>query len=695
MSRPGSRFGFCAGVALAVFGSQAFALDWQVGDSTNITFRNAVTVGAAMRMQERSNDLLGKLNVSGQENLCAADDCISFRGDPEPNQRLIDAAGSFSGVNSDNGNMNYDRHDLVAATSRLVSDLKIESGDFLVRARGIGYFDPVNDGFEETHFNTLHQPRHTDRSGDIEDRFAKGYELLDAYAQYAFEVWERAGTFSVGRQLIRWGESNLVAVNSVSEINPPNQTFLRFPGIEIGRLFTPVETALLSFDLFENASLDLVYQFGWEPVEVDPSGSFFSDFDPLGGGEYTMITLGQWAEDPDNQYSSNGDLGLFSSSTFSAGVSTREPEDGGQYGAKFSYFAEAINSGTELSFYFLNYHSRLPYFSATAANETCIPRGNTNILAAYIACRGFNGSLDLTGQGLEPVPIDTMGVVLEYPEDIQMYGFSFNTNIGSFSLSGEYSFRPNVPLQVQLTDVIFSALQPALPDVDVPINGIGQLPIPILGDVIPANRTAVPDFLSVYRGHTVQANEFIHGYERMKVGQFDATLIRAFSGSNPIGADQILVLFEVGFTQVFDMPGLDELQFEGSNINRTHYSAGADGTGASAPNSLHFNPTQQTYGFADDFAWGLRTLIRMEYNDAVLGLNLKPVVGFNWDIGGIAPLPIQNFVEGRKEILLGTEVQLTQDMVGQIGYQWFTGGTRYTNLRSDRDNLAISLTYTF
>jgi len=61
----------------------------------------------------------------------------------------------------------------------------------------------------------------------------------------------------------------------------------------------------------------------------------------------------------------------------------------------------------------------------------------------------------------------------------------------------------------------------------------------------------------------------------------------------------------------------------------------------------------------------------------------------------IAPLPIQNFVEGRKEILLGTEVQLTQDMVGQIGYQWFTGGTRYTNLRSDRDNLAISLTYTF
>ena len=676
----------------------AFETEW---GETKVTLNNVATIGAAMRMQDRSSDLLGKLNVPGQQDLCTPDDCMSFGSNTEPNARLVAAKGAFSGLNGDDGNMNYDQYDLVSATSRLTSDLKLQHGDFLGRVRGIAFFDAVNDGFEETHFNTRWQPRHTERSSAVERRYAKDIELLDAYVQYSFNWGERSGTISVGRQLVRWGESNLIAVNSISEINPPNQAYLRFPGIEIGRLFTPVPLALLSMDVFQNASIELMYQFGWEPVQVDPQGSFFSDQDIIGGGRYLMATLGQHSEDPNSLFASNGELGLLSDTTFTVPVddNSGRPRNSHQYGAKFSYYAEWLNNGTELSAYFLNYHSRLPYVSFYAADDSCIPSGNTNILAALAACRGFNGSLNPTGLGLDPLPVDSMRAFLDYPEDIQMFGLSFNTNIGSYSLSAEYSFRPNLPLQIHVTDLVYASLQPAFPDVDVPINPLGgviSLPLPVLGSTIPGRRHVVPDFVSGYRGVEVGANDLVRGYERMKVGQFDATLIRSFSSGNWFHADQIIALFEVGFTQVYDMPSRKELQFDGGTLNRTHASPGADGTGTAdgKPDPLRFTPTQQTSGFADDFAWGIRTLTRFEYNDVFSGIHFRPVLGFFWDVHGIAALPTQNFVEGRKEILLGTEVQLSQALTTQIAYQWYTGGGM-NNTRKDRDNLALSLSYSF
>ena len=45
-------------------------------------------------------------------------------------------------------------------------------------------------------------------------------------------------------------------------------------------------------------------------------------------------------------------------------------------------------------------------------------------------------------------PYDTARLFLDFPEDIRLYGLSFNTNIGDWAFSGEYGFRPNQPLQV-------------------------------------------------------------------------------------------------------------------------------------------------------------------------------------------------------------------------------------------------------
>ncbi|HWU68504.1 MAG TPA: DUF1302 domain-containing protein [Stenotrophobium sp.] len=668
----------------------AYALDYQWGDF-GFTWKNRVSAGAAFRMQKPSGNLIGKLNIPGQQNLCAPDDCISFTGDPAPNQRLVDAAGSFFGGNSDNGEMNYQRYDVVAAASLLDTDFKVTYHDFMVRVRGFGFFDPVNNHFKEHHNNTLYQPAETRRSNDANRRIGKNFELMDAYGQYSFDAFDHHAVLSVGQQGIRWGESTLVAVNSIAEINPPSQANLYMPGIQFNELFLPVPSALLSVDVASGLTVDLMYQFGWRPVQFAAAGSFLSSSDIIGGGNYVTIGLGQFPEDPDGKLKPAGVLGLISSTSFTAHMlpdDYGDPKNGGQYGAKVTYSADWLNGGTELGFYYLNYHSRLPYLSVFAANKSCA-RDSANAAQAAIDCKGFNGTLNVAGLGLEPAPIDTIKPFFDYPEDIHMFGISFNTNVGTWSLAGEVSYRPNLPLQIQYSDVIFASIQPALPRKEQ------DLPLGVVNISLPSSREAAPDYLSVYRNTEIQPNQLIRGYQRFKVGQYDFTGIKAFS-SNPFGADQIIWIAEVGATQVFNLPSLDRLQIEGNSPLDTHHSPGADGTGQpnGQPDTHTFNPTQQNDGFATRFAWGLRSIVQMEYDNVMFGWNLKPQFIFSHDMTGIAPFPNQNFVQGTSQVIAGTDINVTQNLSGHVQYQWYFGGGR-NNALIDRDNAAISVSYSF
>ncbi|SEQ39219.1 Protein of unknown function [Solimonas aquatica] len=703
-------------VALSATGlvTPALAGEWQF-DQLNLRFNNRFSSGAAIRLEKIDDALIGKLSVPGQRDLCAPDDCFSLNGDPSANQRLVNARGAFSGVNADDGDLNYRQYDIVAATSKLISDLNLSWGEWNLRLRGVAYYDPVNAGFRERHPYDVHQPARSERPGSIERRYALGAQLLDAFVQYSFTLGERQGVISVGSQTVRWGESTFIALNSISEINAPNANLLHMPGVELGDVFKPVPAALLSMDLADGFSTELFYQLAWRRTEPDARGSFYSDSDIAGGGRYAMISLGQFAEDPDGIGRFAGPLGLISSSSARAQAYERRAPSQGQYGVRLSYLADWLNDGTELGVYFLNYHSRLPYAGAIATEDSCA-RFSTNTIDAYLACNGFNGSLPLPkpapGQARgEPLPLDTLQIVLDYPKDIHLYGLSFNTNIGDWALAGEFAYRDNVPVQINYTDVIFSGLQPALPEQEFSVTpqalaglinllpsgsgGLGDV-TNLLGATFPAADIAFPSYIKSYRGlGSIAARQYIRGYERLKVGQLDLTAIRAVS-SNPIGADQLIFIVEAGFTQVYDMPKLKDLQFEGSGPNRTHYSPGADGSGApdGQPDARRFNPHQQTRNFADDFAWGMRFAVRSEYNDLAFGWNFKPTLAYFWDVQGIAISPMQNFVAGRKELDLGSDVVFSESLSGRLVYQMLTGGGS-ANTRRDRDNLALSFTYSF
>jgi hypothetical protein len=707
----------CRVLAVAAFSlpTTAIALAYQFGD-IELKVNSRVSSGIAIRMEEPSTDLLGKLNVPGQSHLCQEDSCISLSGDPEPNQRLVDAPGAFSGINTDNGNMNYDQFDIVTASNRLSVDSVAAWGEWLGRLRVIGFYDPVNAHFHEHHNDTRFQPERTPRSSRVEREYALGVDLYDAYVSRAFEWFGHGAQISVGAQTVRWGESTLIARNSIAEINSPSSVVLHTPGFEISEVFQPVPSAVLSTGLSQDTSMELFYQLKWEAVQPDPNGSFFGDQDII-EGRYAAVTLGNHGEDPDQRQRVNGPISLVSSTSLTVYPDPpHEPRDMGQYGARFNWLIP-FNDGIELGLYFLNYHSRYPIASAAAADESCTrkarPSPTGGASNTFIACQGFNGRLlgreNEHNPEREPLPVDTFRIWLDYPEDIQMYGLSFNTTLGSISLAGEYSFRPNLPLQVQINDLIFAALQPAFPEhradvtpIDTDLFAELAAQLGLFEDLaelgrssFPSYHDAVPSYLTDYRNYgMVQPNQVIPGYERFKVGQLDLTAIQAFS--NVLGADQILVIGEVGFTHVYDMPAKDKLQLEGNGPNRTHASEGQD-ENVSPPgerNYAHLNPTRQRDGFADSFAWGVRSLIRGEYNDVVFGWTFRPTVILQWDIGGIAPMPLQNFVEGRKQFDIGTDITITDAWAARVNYQIYTGGGR-ENTYQDRDNLSFAVSYAF
>ncbi|ULQ47235.1 DUF1302 domain-containing protein [Flagellatimonas centrodinii] len=340
--------------------------------------------------------------------------------------------------------------------------------------------------------------------------------------------------------------------------------------------------------------------------------------------------------------------------------------------------------------------------------------------------------------------LDSAKVQLEYPEDLKMYGFSFTTTAGELSFQGEVSYRPNVPLQVAILDLAFASFGPTLTSChraslgcsgataglgfdeagdyvvyegDNFTDADGNNPYPdminMLVGSVPGSARSFPNFIIPYRGGTVgdnAPNSYIQGWIPGKVMQYNLGATQVLGASdNWIGADQVVLLYELAATHVLNLPDFDELQIEGPMSGATHASAGADGSGADGsklacstnpscsvgPDGLRFNPTQAPRdAFADAFSWGYRVVGRINYESVLPGIGIQPLFIWQHDIGGNAPGPGGNFVEGRKTLNLLLELRLQTALSFTLSYNSFFGGGS-NNLYRDRDNLGVFAKYLF
>lgn len=762
----------------------AHALEFDLA-GTAIKIENLATVGALMRMQERDGSLVGKSSL-GQE-LFGVGPCVNRTGDDRVSGPNTNGSNTFSGdtcsgtrtrpatnlpnlpnpdavnsntvflqqpgaltPNGDDGNLNFNKYDIAYATAKLTSDISFNISGFNFFTRTVGYFDGIYSSFEERHPDTTLRPFRTPYQKDARDRNGVHVQALDYFVSKQFELADHQFNIKVGNQVLNWGESAFLLTNSLNSINPPDQARLRIPGFDVKELSRPVGMVLLEGDVIDGVSAQAFYQYDWKSVVVDPVGSYFSVSDTLGeGGEIAMLSFAKAPEDPLQLYEPrlNSQDPVYILNSRSSRTLLRDydlerqyhPSEGGQYGASAKFFLENFNNGTELAFYFANYHARVPSVSAISAKATCIPAGTTSLtdptqLLAFVAACDAGDPAALVALvlapgaqlplGAEALPLDSGKVFVEYPENIKMYGFSFNTTVGDLAFSGEYAYRPNLPIQVHTTDLVFALLQPGFPDQDIAIAP---------GLSLPGRRTAVPDFITAYRGGVagqVQPETYIRGYERMAIGQGEVILLKTIGGDNPLGASQITLLLEGGFTHLPNYPDLSEFQSNGAGTD-THISAGIGGSRGLNPLDIRANPddpsshkcdvatpganqtqaqaTAACYtllqnpipqaitdikGYGTPLSYGYRLITLARYDSAFFGANVEFLNALFHDVKGVGPGLGQNFVEGRKQILSGIRVDYLSRFIGELRYTWFTGGANRDQLR-DRDNISLFLGYQF
>jgi len=548
--------------------------------------------------------------------------------DPQLYARSVPGGKALS-ANGDDGNLNYDTG-ISSNAVKWTSELELRYKRVGAFVRGFAFYDYENEEGDRAR---------TPLSDDALDRVGSRAEIRDAFVWWNFDLGKRPGTLRLGRQVINWGESTFIQ-GGINSINPVDVSALRVPGAELRDALLPFGAALLSVKPSENTSLDLYYQYEWEETQPDPVGSYFSTSDLAGEGA-TKVMLGFGAAPdsiPPGVPIPGNPVGAVVPRS-----ATRDADDGGQYGGALRFFLPG--SGTELGFYYLNYHSRLPLIMArTGTAAGLLVNGNYASSASYF---------------------------LVYPEDISLYGVSFNAEVGAgVALQGEVSHKVDVPLQVDDVELLYAALSPlrllpAIPQL-APVIGLGNL-------LAATNQLGAFGF-----------GEEIAGFERFDTSQIQVTATKAWSRG--LGADQVVLVGEAAWGKVHDLPDATELRLEAPGTytsgNPVHTLAGVQPV------------TERASAFPTDTAWGYVLAMRLDYNNAFGPVNLSPRLSWAHDVDGISPGPGGNFLEGRKALTVGFGFNYQINLEWDLAYTKYFGAGRY-NLINDRDFLAANVKYSF
>ena len=560
---------------LAFYSSKVTAVQINIGELTG-SWDTTLSYGELFRVQSRASNLIGIVN-----------------------------GGTARSVNGDDGNLNYSTG-LVSNTAKFTTELDLEYKSSGLFIRGFG--------FKDVH---AHKTSRTQLDKKAERLVESNLVLRDAYLWHDFNIGKMPGEIRVGEQVLSWGESTFIQ-NSINTINPVDVSSLRTPGAELREALVPVGMISGSLGVSENLSLEAYYQYDWEQTVIDPVGSYFSTNDFAGDGGVFLVGagIGSIADYTGCPAACTPQANNLFTATRAGNL---EPGNGGEYGAALHLFMQKLNN-TELGFYFINYHSRLPIINGIASTGAV-----------------------LTGAQYQ----------LSYPDNIQLYGISFNTELGStgIALQGEYSFRKNAPLQIDDVEILAAALRGPANQISPTVFGPG---------------------------------DFIQGHIERDISQYQMTASKVFGQA--LKADQAVLLGEWAITYIHNMPSKSTLLLD---------APGTYTSGNPANNVALGHPLEEADNFADSTSWGYRLAGRLDYNNALFGaINLQPRFAWQHDVSGITPGPGGNFVTGRKIITLGLKATYQHEWEADMSFTSFLGDNRQHLLR-DRDFLAFNIKYSF
>jgi hypothetical protein len=296
-----------------------------------------------------------------------------------------------SNPNEDDGNRNFDSG-LISNRFDVLSELDMIYKNVGVRISGAGWYDfeynKDNDNDSPFTNNSISVP-FDEFTDNTEALHGKDAEVLDAFVFAKGHLGNMRVSARVGQHTVLWGESLFLAFNGISYGQAPLDAvkLLSVPGTVAKELFRPVPQASVLLQLLPNLSLAGYYQYGWEKSRLPGAGSYFSDADLLGSGSESLyVPFGP----PGTRFLRTSDM---------------EADDSGQWGVALKYRPDIID--WEFGLYYLTFHEKTPQ------------------VYLYPAVGRYQ---------------------LVYPENIDLLGVSFTTQLGDVSLGGEVHKRFDMPL---------------------------------------------------------------------------------------------------------------------------------------------------------------------------------------------------------------------------------------------------------
>lgn len=393
--------------------------------------------------------------------------------------------GDTAAANFDDGRLNYGPG-LISAQIKINSELALQFDNYGLFVRGYAFKDFVNDDTDRTPLNRA-----------AKDQINQRVELLDAFVYGRWYPFDRLVTLRVGQQVLNWGEATF-SLNGLSVVNPIDATRARAAGSAIKERIIPVPLVRVTANLTRSLTLSAFYQLQFEPFNLDPSGSFFSNTDP-GGPNGQLLCLPQTRNDTDPNDPGNACL------TRTSGKSAK---DYNQYGIRLGWYAKNLNY-TDFQFYYARYYSRQPILSFNAGE---VP----NVL----------------GDGIDNPAVANATYQFDWARDPQeLFGFSFNTPVGASTLQGEVAFHHNLAALLDPSVGLARAARitlPGSPPTTVPIPGTGVPPAAV--------------------GKNVSLESRIN-YTQVVLG-----VTHLFTPASWLGADNLALMAEIGLGHVSDAP---------------------------------------------------------------------------------------------------------------------------------------------
>lgn len=627
ISQSKSRF-FAASFAVAmVMGGAAHAESYKFGE-LDVSLDTTITAGVSVRASARDCE-----NVSPVNGGCTRAD------------------GRATGINSDNGNLNFNQWDFTDALVRATVDVQGSWKNYGFFARPTAFYNQVYAG-NNMQFRKL--------GHDGQDQLDYGFDVLDAFVYGNFDIGGHFTSIRVGKQVLNWGESIFIQ-GGVNQFQAIDVTAIRTPGSELKDALTPMPMVYASFAATDLLTLEAFWQFDYTRTEVDPAGSFYSSNDIVGRGSLPAL-LNASVDNPDLFQSAQVPIALGRSED-------RGASDLDQYGFAAHYYAEDLGTGTDFGLYYVHYSSRLPFlaFQNGPLNVTsaCVAIGAGNPLSPYFdpACGnpGTGASLSTSTAFATAASMGTY--FFDFPT-VETLGASFSTTAEGVAVSGELTFSPDMPFGISDNELNASQLDgtgASLALVGVPslssyLNGVG---------VNQSTLTAI--LLDAWQG---------------QIGTISSFSTTDFVPRN-LGADSGAFVFNAGFVYVPDA-GDYPLNHSGRIGGIRSAAAGAVFGGARNPQ------------YATSFSTGYVALVKVDYNNALgTSITLSPSVALSHGVTGYSPGPITaGYIQGVKRLSLGVSADYQSRIRASLSYtNSFGGGT--ANTLNDRDFLSASVRYSF